>query len=76
MVIQPFDDVRPLWEAGYVAQGMRLDAIERPNPAMLFWQAAARVQVTTTAPGWAPRPSGIVVPSRTPQPVALMVVMG
>ncbi len=69
-----FDDVVPLWRAAeYIAKGGQVDAIERPDPALLFWQAAALVEPLTEITVWRAGQSGIVVPGHTERPVGLMV---
>ena len=50
---QRFDEVQPLCRAvEHAANGARIDGIERPDPAMLFWQAAALVRPLVEVPVW------------------------
>jgi len=70
-----FDEVVPLWRAAErIAQGAHIDGIERPGPAILFWQAAAFVQPVVEVRVWQPGRSGIFVPGHAPQAVGLLMV--
>lgn len=47
--------------AAYLGE-IRLDEIERPDPALLFWEAICRIDIFMPSPVWTPRP----VPSHEP----------